>query len=77
MMADVLGTALKLPWFHKSLFPVAQIKRESCRQENLTGLGPQQNEAGLKDNTSVGFSAFSRRKDPQRKGSSRQLDRCL
>lgn len=63
--------------FHKSLFPVAQIKREGCRQENFAGLGPQHYEAGLKDNPSVGFSAFYRRKDPQRKDLSRQLDRCL
>lgn len=77
MMADALGTALKLPWFHKPLFPVAQIKRKGCRQKNLTGLGPQHCGAALKDNSSVGSVAFSRRKDPQRKGSPKQLDRCL
>lgn len=27
MMDDALGTALKFPWFHKPLFPVAQIKK--------------------------------------------------
>lgn len=76
MMDDVLGIALKLSWFHKPVLPVVQIKREGCRQENLAELGPQHYRAGLKDNSSVGSSAFSR-KDPQRKGSSKQLDRCL